>query len=54
VEHRHHHHRHHHRHSSSRRHRSSSRETTGLIKLSIAPDEGLLPQYRDVVSDTKA
>ena len=57
VEHRQHHHRrHHHRHSSSRRHRSSSRETTGLIKLDIAPDEGLLPPYKDVVgeSNTKA
>jgi len=56
VDHRHHHHRqhHHHRHSSSRRHRSSSRETTGLIRLDIAPDEGLLPQYKDVLGDTKA
>jgi len=53
VEHRHHHHRrHHHRHSSSRRHRSSSRETTGLIKLDIAPDEGLLPPYQDAVDET--
>jgi hypothetical protein len=53
-EHRHHNHRrhyHHHRHSSSRRHRSSSRETTGLIKLGIAPNEGLLPHYKDVVDD---
>lgn len=46
-------HRHHHRHSLSRRHhRSSSPETTGLIKLDIAPDEGLLPQYKDVAGDT--
>lgn len=48
--HHHHHHRrhHHHRthsHGHGRRHRSSSRETTGLIKLDIEPDEGLLPSY---------
>ncbi|KDR84151.1 hypothetical protein GALMADRAFT_56136 [Galerina marginata CBS 339.88] len=42
------HHRRHHRHH---RHRSSSRETTGLIKLDISPDEGLLP-YAD--RDSKA
>jgi ABC-type nickel/cobalt efflux system permease component RcnA len=39
----HHHHRRHHGHGHG--HRSASRETTGRIRLDIAPEEGLLPVY---------
>ncbi|KAF9476737.1 hypothetical protein BDN70DRAFT_882051 [Pholiota conissans] len=39
----HHHRRHHHNHRRSSS--SASRETTGLIRLDIAPEEGLLPVY---------
>ncbi|KAF9534639.1 hypothetical protein CPB83DRAFT_842656 [Crepidotus variabilis] len=41
----HHHRRYHHRNHSSHHRRSCSREATGLIKLDIAPGEGLLPAY---------